>query len=324
MEYSVFLKALRLGALKPSFLETTIALQFEGLCSYRLFLFLLSCCLWSINVWLCFSFSFKSSVRQRMRYIVFSGLLYCCLNIFVEHATTTFFFHSLSVLCLIVYAFRMHTWGLILSQSVGNEIAVPNKLTHVSSFMNFFCRVCFTYGLLRDFHLAFQYFALAVIIVASIVRSFCSYLSTPECRNLQSQLPCLVLIFSLCITFGREIIPEREVCETILTLCLISLPYLHENPLNLSVPLTQLPPQKESDPETISKPPIPHSETSRREDPKYRRNMTVLKLYYFLEEVRRQPSLNIEDSEDESSYDGEAVAISSVESETINISRDSF
>jgi hypothetical protein len=89
------------------------------------------------------------------------------------------------------------------------------------------------------------------------------------------------------VTFGREIIPEREFCETILSFYLVCLPYLHERP-DLGKPLahsSSLDCEEMEDLEFNESQPIDAMGTSRREDPAYVRKMTVLRLYHLLQEA---------------------------------------
>lgn len=307
------------GPLQPSVFERNLALphmtKFFG--SYRLFLLVLTFIFWSINVALSFYFPIKTSKKKWMQTLVFSGIVYSVVLMFSE------FFDNenidpLATLSVFVYVFRMHCWNSIASSSIRKETHVPALLSLVFIATNFFFRVCFTFGLFLDFHFLFQLIAFTIIVTSSTIRTYLSFSSSKECRNLQAQLPCIIFIFCLCLTFGREIIPERELCEAVLTFGLVMLPYLHEQPQSLNIPLTQI--AVENCEKNFQKE-IPVFETARRDDPEYQRRMTVLKLFYFLEDAggRLPHGAHVTvDEDDESDYGEDGV--SSSDSDGINFS----
>jgi len=278
-----------LRPLQPSFLEKIISLPHvtTRIGSYRLLLFILTFIFWSVNVVLSFYFPIKSSKKRLMQFMMISGIIFSSVHIFIESYAEEALFYPLTTLSFLIYIFRMDCWRSILSESFHHETHIPKIPIVWISAINLFLRICFTFGLLVEFHFLFQSIAFVVIGTAAIARSYLTFTTAPDFRNV---LPCIILISCMCLTFGRQIIPERELCETILSFYLVCLPYLHERP-DLGKPLTHTLSLDGEELEDLefneTQLDDAHSimETSRRNDPAYQRKMTVLRLFYLLQDA---------------------------------------
>jgi len=285
----------------PSILEKTL-LDVAVWCgaTYRVFLFGLAIFIWIVNIIAAYHYPIRRDVQCVFVAVVMNGLVYSAVHIYIEyHARNDF--NLLTTLSMCIYVVRMYYYNRFATEAAKKETVLPqipknlrfitmlprNHLGSESVILwagfNFFLRVCFTCGFFTELHPLFNSIAMTSICCITITRQFCTFMSASDSRTWRAVLPCFLHVFSMFLAFGKEIIPEREFCETVLLYSLITSSYLSEPKSPLEKPLSephvsQAAParnaESQRDPELV--------ESARRTTPAYQRKITVKRLYYLL------------------------------------------
>jgi len=272
------------STLKPSYLEESLLQIVTWLGStYRLFLLSIVCLFWIGNICVSFCFPIRLDLRRIFLAVILNGFIYSGILIFMELHNLTGV-NRYSILSLSIYVLRLYFYKRIASEgATETEKPLPETLSLLWFVFNLCMRVCFTCGFLPHLHGLFNMIAFTSICAISTSRTITVYYTQPEFRILRNQLPLIAHLSSLCLSFGREIIPEREFCETILMFAMASVPYVQSKPERHKEPLTENAGEVvEVYSESQDSGTDEMLESSRRIDPAYQRALTVRRIYYLL------------------------------------------
>jgi len=275
-----------LQPMAPSILEKTL-IDVAIWCgaTYRVFLFGLAMFFWVVNVIVLYSCPLSRDVQVKLIPVLMNGLAYSAVHIYIEyHARNDF--NLLTTLSMCIYVFRMYYYNRFATEAAREELVIPQIPVIVWALFNFFLRVCFTCGFFTELHPLFNSIAVTSICAITVVRQGCTFISASDSRSLRGVLPCALYWTSLFLAFGKEIIPEREFCETVLLYSLITSSYLSETKQSsLEKPLSepdisfsQVAPARNAESQRVPE----LVESARRSSPSYQRKMTVKRLYYLL------------------------------------------
>merc|ERR1712062_367738 len=125
---------------------------------------------------------------------------------------------------MLIYLLRQMCYTQFVTEPGREEQVLPIWPMIFWFSFNTYLRICFTYGLHPDSHALLNLVGLTSVVGISVARQVTTILSSPV--TFFDVVPLILFSSSQFSTFGREIIPERELCECVLIISLTYCPYL--------------------------------------------------------------------------------------------------